>query len=69
MTVESPTPETDSGNTVTVSSTNENQSGDNLLLQDKPNKQSQRRATWTSPLSENTSYSLFSENKLLIDQD
>ncbi|MCP4186252.1 MAG: hypothetical protein GY763_01475 [Gammaproteobacteria bacterium] len=69
MTVESPTSETDSGNTVTVSSTSESQSGDNLLLQDRPNKLSQRRATWASPLSESTTYSLFSENTLLIDQD
>ncbi|MCP4494192.1 MAG: hypothetical protein GY820_43845 [Gammaproteobacteria bacterium] len=69
MTVENSKLEVGSEHTVTACSTKDSQPVDSLLSESAPDRQAQRWANWASPLSENTTYSLFSENKLLIDQD
>ncbi len=69
MAVDSSKLEVGSANSVAVRSTNVSQPDINPLLDYAQDKQAQKPTSWASPLSENTTYSLFSENKLLIDQD
>jgi len=42
---------------------------DQLLLQDYPDTSSELGRAWPSSISAESDYSLFSENKLLLDQD
>ncbi len=69
MAVENSKLELGSENTAAVCSNKASQPDSHLLRESNQDKQAQRWASWASPLSENTTYSLFSENKLLIDQD
>ncbi|MCP3687782.1 MAG: hypothetical protein GY784_05150 [Gammaproteobacteria bacterium] len=71
MAVDSSKLEVDSASPVAAGPTNVNRpdNNNNLLRDYAHDKQAQKSTSWASPLSENTTYSLFSENKLLIDQD
>lgn len=56
-------------NIVKASSTSEDRTAEKLLVESRIDSNGKKIKVWPTPLSEDTIYSLFSENKLLLDQE
>lgn len=56
-------------NIVKASSTSEDRTAEKLLVESRIDSNGEKIKVWPTPLSEDTIYSLFSENKLLLDQE
>ena len=56
-------------NLTKASSASEDQTDEKLLVESRSDSTGKKIKIWPTPLSEDAVYSLFSENKLLLDQE
>lgn len=54
---------------VKASTTSEDRTAEKLLAESRLDSNGKKIKVWPTPLSEDATYSLFSENKLLLDQE